>query len=64
MALVTALFFSVTSNQINYCFPRYNAVIVTDIKMRRVTKIDLTVVIFSRVCSLSQPNTVFLLCVL
>ncbi len=26
---------SVTSNQTNYCFPRYNAVTVTDNKMRR-----------------------------
>ncbi len=30
-----ALLFSVTSNQTNYCFPRYNAVTVTDNKMRR-----------------------------
>ncbi len=35
MALLTALLFSVTSNQTNYCFPRYNAVTVTDNKMRR-----------------------------
>ncbi len=34
-ALLTALLFSVTSNQTNYCFPRYNAVTVTDNKMRR-----------------------------
>ncbi len=33
--LLTALLFSVTSNQTNYCFPRYNAVTVTDNKMRR-----------------------------
>ncbi len=26
---------SVTSNQTNYCFPRYNAVTVTDNKIRR-----------------------------
>ncbi len=32
-ALLTALLFSVTSNQTNYCFPRYNAVTVTDNKM-------------------------------
>ncbi len=30
-----ALLFSVRSNQTNYCFPRYNAVTVTDNKMRR-----------------------------
>ncbi len=30
-----ALFFSVTSNQINSCFLRYNAVTVTDNKMWR-----------------------------
>ncbi len=35
MALLTALFFSVMSNQTNYCFSRYNAVTVTDNKMRR-----------------------------
>ncbi len=31
---LTALFFSVTSNQINYCFPRYNTVTITDNKMQ------------------------------
>ncbi len=35
MALLTALLFSVTSNQTNYCVPRYNAITVTDNKMRR-----------------------------
>ncbi len=35
MALLTALLYSVTSNQTNYCFPRYNAVTITDNKMRR-----------------------------
>ncbi len=34
-ALLTALLFSVTSNQTNCCSPRYNAVTVTDNKMRR-----------------------------
>ncbi len=29
-----ALLFSVTSNQTNYCFLRYNAITVTDNKMR------------------------------
>ncbi len=27
--------FSVTNNQTNYCFPRYNAFTITDNKMRR-----------------------------